>query len=255
VRLPQTDPAPDAPLPPRRVRLLTEPVRPEPPPPMMAQPAKPAMPAAARPAPAMTARQKAAHTGVLAMGAALAELHGQRPRLATRARPERVTSPPVAAPAPTELLLAKVTVGSAGIDAGVGHRAVLGEAAWPAPAGPSAVTRGPDRVPEQASGPGPASGPQRSREEIQEILDRNKGAMFRLYDRELHRDGSLRGKLVVGLTIAGAGHVTRCEILSSDLDAAPLESQLVALIEGIDFGNKPGVAAVSTRVPIEFFPQ
>ena len=95
----------------------------------------------------------------------------------------------------------------------------------------------------------------RSEEEIQEVLDRNKGAMYTLYNRELRKDASLQGKLVMSITIAPAGHVTRCVILSSELDSASLEGQLVVLIKRIDFGNKPDVPAVTTKVPIEFFPR
>jgi hypothetical protein len=47
---------------------------------------------------------------------------------------------------------------------------------------------------------------------------------------------------------------TECRILSSELNAASLEQKLVLLIKRIDFGARPGVPSVSTRVPIEFFP-
>ena len=95
----------------------------------------------------------------------------------------------------------------------------------------------------------------RSEEEIQEVLDRNKGAMYTLYNRELRKDSTLQGKLVMSITIAPTGKVTRCVILSSELGAASLEQQLVALIRRIDFGNKPGVVAVTTKIPVEFFPR
>jgi TonB family protein len=95
----------------------------------------------------------------------------------------------------------------------------------------------------------------RSEEEIQEILDRNKGAMYTLYNRELRKDTTLQGKIVMRITIAPKGNVTRCVILSSELGSTSLEQQLIALIKRIDFGNKPGVPAVTTKVPIEFFPR
>jgi TonB family protein len=87
------------------------------------------------------------------------------------------------------------------------------------------------------------------------MLDRNKGAMYTLYNRELRKDATLQGKVVMSITIASAGKVTRCVILSSELDSASLEQQLLALIKRIDFGNKPGVPAVTTKIPIEFFPR
>ena len=101
----------------------------------------------------------------------------------------------------------------------------------------------------------PPSGVVRSAEEIQEVLDRHKGAMYTLYNRELRNDATLQGKLVMSITIAPAGTVSHCVILSSELGAASLEQQLVALIKGIDFGNKPGVPSVTTKIPIEFFPR
>ena len=100
-----------------------------------------------------------------------------------------------------------------------------------------------------------SAGNVRSREQIQQQLDRNKGAMYSLYNRELSKNASLQGKLVMSITIAPAGNVTRCVILSSDLDSASLEQQLVTLISRMEFGNRPGVGAVTTRIPIEFFPQ
>jgi TonB family protein len=95
----------------------------------------------------------------------------------------------------------------------------------------------------------------RSKESIQEVLDRNKGAMYTLYNRELRKDATLQGKLVLSITIAPSGNVTRCVILSSELDANVLETQLVALIKRLDFGNKPEVPEVTTKIPIEFFPR
>ena len=100
-----------------------------------------------------------------------------------------------------------------------------------------------------------SSGVGRSEQEIQEILDRNKGAMYTLYNRELRKDTGLQGKLVMSITIATTGKVTRCVILSSELDATSLEQQLIVLIKGIDFGTKPGVPVVTTKIPIEFFPR
>ena len=59
----------------------------------------------------------------------------------------------------------------------------------------------------------------------------------------------------MSITIAPAGHVTRCVILSSELESAALEQQLIALVSGLDFGNQPEASTVTTKIPIEFFPQ
>jgi TonB family protein len=79
--------------------------------------------------------------------------------------------------------------------------------------------------------------------------------MYTIYNRALRHDATLQGKLVLKLTIAPSGRVTRCTIIDSELNAASLEKQLIRLIKGIDFGNKPGVPVVTTKVPIEFFPR
>ena len=47
----------------------------------------------------------------------------------------------------------------------------------------------------------------RSREEIELVFDRNKGAIFALYNRALRNDPTLEGKLVLRLTIAPTGEV------------------------------------------------
>jgi TonB family protein len=79
--------------------------------------------------------------------------------------------------------------------------------------------------------------------------------MYTMYNRALRQDATLQGKLVMNITISPSGRVTRCTIIDSELNAASLEEQLTQLIKRIDFGNRPGVPVVTTKVPIEFFPQ
>ena len=93
----------------------------------------------------------------------------------------------------------------------------------------------------------------RSREEIELVFDRNKGAIFALYNRALRRDPSLEGKLVLRLTISPAGEVTFCEIVSSELGDADLERKLVQRIKMFRFESKD-VEAITTTKPIDFFP-
>ncbi|MCH7829586.1 MAG: TonB family protein [Proteobacteria bacterium] len=93
----------------------------------------------------------------------------------------------------------------------------------------------------------------RSREEIELVFDKNKGAIFALYNRALRRNPSLEGKLVLRLTIAPNGVVTFCEIISSELDDAELERKLVQRIKLFRFQAKD-VAAITTTKPIDFFP-
>ena len=93
----------------------------------------------------------------------------------------------------------------------------------------------------------------RSREEIELVFDKNKGAIFALYNRALRMDPSLEGKLVLRLTIAPTGEVTFCEIVSSDLGDLDLERKLVQRIKMFRFEARD-VEAITTTKPIDFFP-
>ncbi len=93
----------------------------------------------------------------------------------------------------------------------------------------------------------------RSREEIELVFDRNKGAIFSLYNRALRRDPSLEGKLVLSITIAPNGEVTACEIVSSELDDSELERKLVQRVKLFRFEAR-NVEPITTTKPIDFFP-
>jgi TonB family protein len=109
-----------------------------------------------------------------------------------------------------------------------------------------------------ASGPaaqrsGDSAMASRSREEIEMIFDKNKGAIYALYNRALRRDPTLQGKLVLRLTIEPSGAVTFCEIVSSELGDSELERKLVQRVKLFRFPDKD-VAPVTTTKPIDFFP-
>ena len=104
-----------------------------------------------------------------------------------------------------------------------------------------------------ASRQGSSGKASRSREEIELVFDKNKGAIFALYNRALRQDPSLEGKLVLRLTIAPNGQVTMCEIVSSELEDAELERKLVQRIKLFKFAAKD-VEAITTTKPIDFFP-
>jgi len=104
-----------------------------------------------------------------------------------------------------------------------------------------------------ASRSGSSGKASRSREEIELVFDKNKGAIFALYNRALRQDPSLEGKIVLRLTIDPNGAVSFCEIVSSELDDAELERKLVARIRLFRFDAKD-VEAITTTKPIDFFP-
>ena len=128
--------------------------------------------------------------------------------------------------------------------------------------GTSIAGRTTTRVESSVAGIGPAGGARRSgssgkasrsREEIELVFDKNKGAIFALYNRALRRDPTLEGKLVLRLTIDPSGIVSFCEIVSSELDDEELERKLVQRIRMFRFAAKD-VEPITTTKPIDFFP-
>ncbi len=104
-----------------------------------------------------------------------------------------------------------------------------------------------------ASRSGSSGKASRSREEIELVFDKNKGAIFALYNRALRADPSLEGKLVLRLTIAPNGQVTMCEVVSSELGDPDLERKLVQRVKLFRFEARD-VEAITTTKPIDFFP-
>ena len=94
----------------------------------------------------------------------------------------------------------------------------------------------------------------RTDEEIQIVFDRYKAALYRLYNRELRRDPTLRGQLVLRLTIEPDGSVSFCELHSSSMDAPALAGQVVERVKTFDFGAKEDISAVTIIYPIDFLP-
>lgn len=94
----------------------------------------------------------------------------------------------------------------------------------------------------------------RTDEEIQIVFDRNKAALYRLYNRELRKDPTLRGQLVLRLTIEPDGSVSLCNLQSSDMNAPGLAQQVVARVSHFDFGAQEDVGAMTIIYPIDFLP-
>lgn len=93
----------------------------------------------------------------------------------------------------------------------------------------------------------------RSLEEIKLVFDRNKGAIYSIYNRALRDDPSLQGKVVVKLTIAPSGQVLDCTIVSSELRSPELERKFAARIKQFDFGAR-NVDTLVVTYPIDFLP-
>lgn len=99
---------------------------------------------------------------------------------------------------------------------------------------------------------GPSAG--RTDEEIQIVFDRYKAALYRLYNRELRKDPTLRGQLVLKLTIEPNGSVSFCGLESSELGAPELSQQIVDRVSTFDFGAKEDILAMTIIYPIDFLP-
>jgi len=120
----------------------------------------------------------------------------------------------------------------------------------------SALTRASSGIRAAGSGNRPLSsgpGPSRTDEEIQIVFDRYKAALYRLYNRELRRDPTLQGKMILRLTIEPDGSVSFCQLHSSDMNAPDLSAQVVGRVKTFDFGAKE-VPAVTIVYPIDFLP-
>jgi hypothetical protein len=94
----------------------------------------------------------------------------------------------------------------------------------------------------------------RTDEEIQIVFDRYKASLYRLYNRELRKNPTLRGQIILKLTIEPDGSVSFCVTQSSDMSAPTLAEQVVERVIGFDFGAKEDIVAVTIIYPIDFLP-
>lgn len=98
------------------------------------------------------------------------------------------------------------------------------------------------------------AGPGRTDEEIQIVFDKYKAALYRIYNRELRNDPSLRGKMVLALTIEPDGRVSACRVQSTDLNSDALSKDIVDRVFKFNFGEKEGVPVTKILYPIDFLP-
>ena len=94
----------------------------------------------------------------------------------------------------------------------------------------------------------------RTDEEIQIVFDRYKAALYRIYNKELRKDPTLRGKILMRIRIEAGGAVSMCEVESTDLGSPGLVAKIVERIKRFNFGPKEGVQKVTILYPIDFLP-
>jgi hypothetical protein len=101
-----------------------------------------------------------------------------------------------------------------------------------------------------SDGPGPG----RTDEEIQIVFDRYKATLYRIYNKELRKDPTLRGKILLHIVIESNGTVSVCKVESTDLGSPKLVAQIVERIKRFNFGAKEGVPKTKILYPIDFLP-
>ncbi len=89
--------------------------------------------------------------------------------------------------------------------------------------------------------------------EMERVFQKNKGALYSIYNRALRKDPTLEGKVVVELTIAPNGKVTQCRIISSELNTPDLERKIVSRIKLFKF-KSANVPVITFEYPIDFLP-
>lgn len=245
----------------RIVKLVIEKKPPPPPPPPKVEEKKPEpvpveQPKPQRPQPKPPdAREKAQQSGLLKFQDQLAALRDNSV-LDKAANTKNLTGKVgEATRSERALITSKVGAGSGGINTaslsrgyGGGAGSLSGHETTQVS---SSLASGPasgDNV--RRGGSGKAS---RSEEEIALVFDRNKGAIYSIYTRALRDKPDLQGKLVLELTISADGAITRCEVISSELNDPELERKLVARIKMFRFEAKD-VGTITVTKPIDFFP-
>jgi protein TonB len=250
--------APD--IPDRIVKLVIEKKVPPPPPPPKVEEKKPE-PLKVEPKPESKpqpkvedARERAQKSGLLKLQDQLADLRDNS--VLDKAAQTKNLTGAVGEQTRSErsLLTSKVGTGSGGINTAALSRGYGGGAGALEGHNTTQVTSAVlEKQAEDGVRRGSGNKAARSEEEIALIFDRNKGAIYSIYTRALREKPDLRGKLVLELTIAPDGSVTRCEVVSSELNDPELERRLVTRIKQFRFEAKD-VGTITVTKPIDFFP-
>jgi periplasmic protein TonB len=260
--MPERDATKAPAIPDRIVKLVLEKPAPPPPPPPKIEEKKPEPEKKVEqpkpkpePKPQPDAREKAQNTGLLKLQDQLADLRDNA--ILDKAAQTKNLTGKIGEQTASErsLITSKVGSSSGGINTAslsrgygggagslTGHTTTQVSSATLAAQGTNKVERG--------AGSGKAS---RSEEEVAMVFDRNKTAIYSLYTRALRDKPDLQGKVVLELTIAADGSVSRCEVVSSDLNDPELERKLVARIKLFRFEAKD-VGTITVTKPIDFFP-
>jgi hypothetical protein len=205
------------------------------------------------------ARKKAESTGVLAFKESFKDIMDETPAARLGAEARLSNQPAVAAGQSRASRSIIAMPGGSGGSGGISNAAVsrnIGSGNGNRIGGVG-FTRVESTVAGLAEGARPLSsgpGPSRTDEEIQIVFDKYKATLYRMYNAELRKNPTLRGKIILRITIEPAGEVSACTVQSSDLASPELVAQIVERVKKFNFGPKEKVAKASILYPIDFLP-
>lgn len=93
----------------------------------------------------------------------------------------------------------------------------------------------------------------RSDEAIRRVMDKNKGAIFAIYNRALRKDPLLQGKLAFEMVVDPSGSIVRLTLVSSEISDIALINKILSRIRFINFGAED-VRATSVSYSLDFLP-
>ena len=197
------------------------------------------------------AREKVKNTGILAMGDELSKLVtlGKSVKLDA---PSTVTAEPIARKTGDALAQRADTGRSSGVDEAQfrqeSKQIALAERQQ------AEVEQAEEIVAEARQAEREVAKQQRTREAVVRTLDKNKSAIQSIYLRELRRQPSLQGNVTPELVIEESGAVSSCDVVASTVDEPGLEQKICNRLRLVNFGERPGVGAMTIRYPIELLP-
>jgi hypothetical protein len=205
------------------------------------------------------ARKKAESTGVLAFKESFKDLMDETPAARLGAAARLSNQPAAAGQARARRSLVALPSTGAGSSGGISSSGISRTIASDSGKRIAAVdfTRVESKVAELKEEAKPVSsgaGPARTDEEIQIVFDKYKATLYRMYNTELRRIPTLRGRITLRITIEPGGEVSACTVQSNDLKSPELVAQIVARVKKFNFGPKEKVSRTTILYPIDFLP-
>ena len=90
-------------------------------------------------------------------------------------------------------------------------------------------------------------------EDIRREFDRNKGAIFAIYNRALRADPTLQGKVVLELVIDPSGAVQDIRVVASEFADEALVAKILKRIRLFNLGAQE-VGTTTISYPVHFLP-